>query len=59
MTETTRAIPEINEETNLLILEKLIEIRKEYHSRVYDPDINGMYHGSDKDKLILSDTNEG
>ena len=57
MIETTKAIPEINEETNLLILEKLIEIRKEYHRRIYDADINGMYHGSDKDKLILSDTN--
>lgn len=55
--EATRAIPEINEDANLLILERLIELRKDYNSRVNDPDINGMYNVSDNDKAILKDIN--
>ena len=53
----TREVPEINEETNLLILEKLIEIRKAYAARLHDPDINGCYHGSELDATILKDMN--
>lgn len=49
--------PVVTDDTVMLIIEKLVELRKEYHTKISDPDMNGQYHYSDTDKTILEDVN--
>lgn len=50
-----KAIPEIDEETSLIILEKLFEVKREYSRKINLPDDNGMYNSSPADQRVLND----
>ena len=57
MTSRNVSAPLIKSDANMFILEKLVELRKEWYAKVNLADDNGMYSTQPGDTNILNDIN--